>query len=446
MVSKNIAETPSKPNVRVIGLPDYPNAVQYAGKGIVHVPEISSENLAKMMKFDGQVGGLYRILITPLRGAKVEVERPNKRANRETNFINEVLQNTYNDGGMTIPMQTVMSTIMRMLIDGWSPHEIVWDIRNGEVRVHKIDYRPTKSIRVVLDEKKEIDGYIQDFGMLDITRREGNTKKVEIPADKIMHFVNGGEWNPIYGRSLFTQAYFHFEKKHKLYYISHVAAQISALKMRVLRSPTDDDKDIDYYVGLVSKLGFNTTINLPSDWEFELHDTKNNFPDILPYIQHHDAQMSKSVLAQVLDVGVEGRTGSFNLSDTHFDIFIANLELMADYISAIFNTFLIPKLIDWNFGTGYYPKVKFRPFDRQIKARMFTIFQEMVKADKVNATPEFMFEIEQKIAESMGLDIPYAEMEDRITVFETINKVREVEANPPTPQPTLPSGNSNGNE
>ena len=283
---------------------------------------------------------------------------------------------------MANPIQLVMSTIMRMLIDGWSPHEIVWDIRKGYVRVHKIDYRPTKSIRVMLDERKEIDGYTQDFGMLDITKFDGKMNKVIIPSDKIMHFVSGAEWNPIYGRSMFTQAYFHFEKKHKLYYISHLAAQISALKMRVLRSPTDDDKDIDKYVSMVSKLGFNTTINLPTNWELELLDTQNNFPDILPLIQHHDAQMSKSVLAQVLDVGVEGRTGSFNLSDTHFDIFIANLELMADYISTIFNTFLIPKLIDWNFGTGYYPKVRFLPFDRQVKARMFAIFTEMVKAEE----------------------------------------------------------------
>ena len=85
MVSKNVVETPSKPNVRMIGLPDYPNSVKYQG-GIINTPEIEPENLAKMMKFDGQVGGLYRILITPIRGAKIEIEKPNNRANRETNF------------------------------------------------------------------------------------------------------------------------------------------------------------------------------------------------------------------------------------------------------------------------------------------------------------------------------------------------------------------------
>ena len=435
MVSENTVETPRAPNTRIVGFPDYPNSVKYDSNAIIHVPEIEADNLAKMMKFDGQVGGLYRILTTPIRGAKIEIEKPNNRANRETNLIREILTENYSAGGMVIPMQQVLASIMRMLVDGWSPHEIVWEIRNGMVRVYKIDYRPTKSIRVRLDSRKEVDGYTQDLGMLDITRYDGDSRKVFIPPDKIMHFVNSPEWNPVYGRSLFTQAYFHFEKKHKLYYISHLAAQISALKMRLLRSPTDDEKEIEKYVSMVSKLGFNSTVNLPTDWEFELLDTQNNFPDILPLIQHHDAQMSKSVLAQVLDVGVEGRTGSFNLSDTHFDIFIVNLELMSEYISTIFNTVLIPKLIDWNFGTGFYPKVKFLPFDRQIKQRLFTIFQEMVKSQHVNATPEFMYQMEQKVADIMGLDISYPEMEDRISVFEDILKRGE-------PQPANDSGNT----
>ena len=87
---------------------------------------------------------------------------------------------------------------------------------------------------------------------------------------------------------------------------------------------------------------------MPSDVIVELLDeTSHTFPDISPLIQHHDSQMSKSVLAQVLDIGVDSSTGSFNLSDTHLDVFIANLELMAQYIASIFNFSLIPKLIDW---------------------------------------------------------------------------------------------------
>ena len=420
MVSEQTATTPDAPDFRTIGYVDYPNSVKFEGK-LVEMPEITTENLDKMLKFDGQVGGLFRILITPIKAATIEVEKPNNRANRETNFIKEILLNSYSAGGMITTMPLVMSTIMRMLINGWSPHEIVWEVKNGAIRVKKIDYRPTTSTVVMLDSNNDFDGYEQDLGKLEVQRRRLDVSKVRIPGQKSMHFVNGYEWNPVYGRSLFTQAYYHFEKKHKLYYISHLAAQINALRLRVLKSPEDDPIKINKYVDLVSKLGFNSTINLPTNWDLDLLDTGNNFPDILPLIQHHDAQMSKSVLAQVLDVGVEGRTGSFNLSDTHFDIFIVNLELMANYISDVFNSVLVPKLIDWNFGTGLYPKVKFLPFDRQIKAQLFEIFKALVSTKKANAaTPEFQLEIEHKIADIVGLDLRYEEMEGAIDIFKNV--------------------------
>ena len=110
------------------------------------------------------------------------------------------------------------------------------------------------------------------------------------------------------------------EKKHKLYYIAHIAAQINALRLRQLKSDaTKTKEEIDKVVAAVSRLGFNSTINMPQGYELDFPDIGNNDMDLLPLIQHHDVQMSKAVLSQVIDIGVEGQTGSFNLSDTHLD-------------------------------------------------------------------------------------------------------------------------------
>ena len=254
--------------------------------------------------------------------------------------------------------------------------------------------------------------------LLKLTLKRIADRKVRIRQDKIMHFVNGPEWNSIFGRSSFIQAFYHYEKKHKLYYIAHIAAQINALRLRVLRTPQDLEKNIPKYLDLVSKLGFNSTINLPKDVDLELLDIGNNFPDVLPLIQHHDTQAAKSLLAQVIDVGVEGRTGSFNLSDTHFDIFIVNLELMGDYIASVFNSVIIPKLIDWNFGTGNYPRVKFSPFDRQIKQLLFEVYKRIIGAANLNVTPEFILETEQEVAKTLGLNLDYADLEKYVGIFE----------------------------
>ena len=69
---------------------------------------------------------------------------------------------------MVTPLGTVISTILRMLIDGWSPHEIVWNIRNGFVRVDKIDYRPVSTITPILDNENNLVSYEQDLAKIDV--------------------------------------------------------------------------------------------------------------------------------------------------------------------------------------------------------------------------------------------------------------------------------------
>ena len=408
--------TPTEPIIGVTGMAEVPDSISY-NKRLIHTPEILPEDLSKMMKIDGEISGLFRILSTPLRGAELEVMSPHSRANRETNFITEVLTAPYADGGMTIPLQTVMATIMRMLIDGWSPHEIVWEIKNQEVRVEKIEYRPVHSIEPQVDSRNNLSGYVQHLNRVrkDFDGISELNETADIDVSKIMHFVNAPEWNYIFGRSIFIQAFYHFEKKHKLYYISHIAAQINALRLRVLRLPAALEGEMDKYLEMVAKLGFNSTISLPEGAEIELLDVGDNFPDVMPLIQHHDTQAAKSVLAQVIDLGVEGRTGSFNLSDTHLDVFIVNLELMAKYVANVFNTVLIPKLIDWNFGTGNYPKVQFQPFDRLVKAQLFDIYKRMSASTTLNASPEFLTEIEKSVAKATGLNVPYDEIETTVT-------------------------------
>ena len=417
MTTQKVVETPSSPSsMGEIGLGGVPEAIKFDGKAL-HIPDVQPEDLNKMLKADGEIGGIYRILTTPLRGAKIEVQEAHGRGKTEANFIREVLLSPYAEGGMIIPLETVIATILRKLVDGWSPHEIVWEVRDGYVRVDKIDHRPVHSIEPILDEKNNLAGYEQDLSKVDKAKVGLGSSKVRIREDKIMHFVNAPEWNPIFGRSAFIQAYYHFEKKHKLYYISHIAAQINALRLRRIKVPKDKEDQIQKYTDLVAKLGFNTTIALPEDIELELLETGNQFLDILPLIQHHDSQASKSLLAQVIDLGVEGRTGSFNLSDTHLDVFIANLELMGNYIARVFNSVLIPKLIDWNFGTGNYPKVQFRPFDRLVKNQLFEVYTRIVGAANLNASPEFLLAIEKEIANTTGLNIEYEAIEENIKVF-----------------------------
>ena len=401
MVTKETVK--DNPTLGEIGAPDLPESIKY-NDILLHTPEIEIDKIHNMLKTDGQVVGLWRMLTTPIRSSNIRVTKPKSGTAREYNLVSEI----FIEDTMRTSLASVLNTVMRMLIDGWAPHEIVWKIENGTVLIDKIAYRSPKTINVKVDKKGEIERYIQKPRL--------DSMEASIPVDKVLHFVFGSEWNPVFGRSMFIQAFYHYEKKHKLYHISHIAAQINALRLRQLEAPQEaTEEEIKRALDKISRLGFNTSIHLPHGYNLLFPEIGNSDVDMLPYIQHHDVQMSKAVLSQVIDIGVEGQTGSFNLSDTHLDIFITNLELIAQYISDVFNRDLIPRLIDWNFGTGNYPKIQFLPFDREDRKFLANLFTRIAGSRNVNVTPEFMLELEKTVAESANFDIDYDEItEERI--------------------------------
>ena len=92
--------TKESPTLGEVGKPTIPETLQITSGALSHAPEINMEALHAMFKKDGQVAGLWRMLTTPLRSSKLFVMRPHRRANTETNFIQEIFTENVSDVGM----------------------------------------------------------------------------------------------------------------------------------------------------------------------------------------------------------------------------------------------------------------------------------------------------------------------------------------------------------
>ena len=444
------SNTPEAPLLEEMGLPTVTGAAIDFTDTLKYDPGVDIDKMHNMFRIDGQVSGLWRMLTIPIRSSKMKIVAPEgQRVGRETNFINEVFfSNDYNKG-MNLRFSVVLATVLRMLVDGWAPHEIVWKIVDGEIRVKKLAYRSILSTQVKLNRYGEIEKYVQEPRELNSFAYKGK----DIPRDKMLHFVHGPEWNLIFGRSIFVQSYYHYEKKHKLYYLAHIASQIKALRLRILKSPASETKErIEEVLKHVAKLGFNSSFNLPAGYELEFPDLGSTDLDLLPMIHHHDIQMSKSVLSQVIDVGTESGAGSYNLSDTHLDIFMMNLGLIAKYISDVINKDLIPKLIDWNFGTGKYPQLEFLPFDRHDRQFLSNLFTRIAGTKVLNISPELRIEIEKQIADLIKADIDFNKITNRdlaqaeeVKELEIDKLKKEIEKLTMQSNNSNPNGNPNGN-
>jgi len=80
----------------------------------------------------------------------------------------------------------------------------------------------------------------------------------------------------------------------------------------------------------------------------------------------------------------------------------------------VFNTQVIPQLIDWNFGTDKYPKLTFTPFSDTIRTAIMDTFKTILAARFPQVSAEMVLELEKKVAEELGLEIDYVAVQARI--------------------------------
>ena len=105
---------------------------------------------------------------------------------------------------------------------------------------------------------------------------------------------------------------------------------------------------------------------------------------------------------------------SFALSSDQSNLFLMSLMSLLEDISEVFNTQVIPQLIDWNFGTKKYPTLIFSPFSDTIRSAIMDTFKSLLAARFPQVSPEFALKMEESVAEELGIEIDYKKVEARM--------------------------------
>ena len=147
-----------------------------------------------------------------------------------------------------------------------------------------------------------------------------------------------------------------------------------------------------------------------ADWTVTSLEEKGNF-DFLGLINHHNSQMSKSILAQWFDDAQgAGQSDSALVDFGKQDdaTFLMMLDGLLEEMAEVIDHHIFPRFVDWNFGSGKYPHFKWGELTAEQKAAIQDTFDKLAVAGQTaNVTPEFMLELEQQMAEDLGLDIDY---------------------------------------
>lgn len=383
------------------------NTFEHQGPNIIQ--------LNTMRRMDGQARALYRLLTLPIRAALTKATFiPDDGGDEEAEFITQVFELPPQNGGMSVTFHRFMAQLLMALFDGFSAFEqVYWQPDKGPLAgkytLKKLAHRPSDTITFLTDEFGSWQGFRQ--------RAYINNKiiDVKIPRENAFYFAAQEEERKFYGVSYFQSAFYHYDKKIKVYFLAHLAAQRAAVGTRVGTHPANAGKnDKTTFGSYLSNLAIAQYMMIPEGYKVEILKEGGQF-DFLDYINHHNSQMSKSILATFFD----DNTGSGSSGDTLIsngqpgdEMFMLMLKTIMDEIANSINHYIIPRIIDWNFSGGHYPKFTWGVLTDDQRAMVANLFQTLATGQP-NVTPEFMREIEKHMADELGLEIDYDEVDKR---------------------------------
>jgi hypothetical protein len=188
-------------------------------------------------------------------------------------------------------------------------------------------------------------------------------RMVDIPIEKLIIFVNEKEGDNWEGVSILRTAYKHWYMKDSIYKIDAIAHERQGLGIPYVKIPsnatTEDEANAEEIVKNI-RANEQAYIKMSEGWEFGFIDMKaGTIRNPQATILHHDRQIVKNVLAQFLELGASGATGSYALSEDQSRLFLLSLQAVASHIAEVMNKYAIPRLIDLNFQVEDYPKLEF---------------------------------------------------------------------------------------
>ena len=406
----NLAKKPAPPSDLEVGT----GAVGYSlfDGEVINTGKVKVPDLIKMRQQDGTASALNNILTLPIRANSFNFEADEgDTGETQMNFVKDALTLPPHKGGMTTPFSLVLADMLRAVTEGYRLFEKVWTLNpDGKVVYKKLAARDNQTVVLKQDPRGGFNGAKQR-GVIG-----SDWVDVDIPVEKCFLFTFGKEHNFLYGESAFLAAYYHYDKKHRLYYLAHQAGQQFAIPPKVgIAAPNAKQKAIDEVTDALSSLGVNSATTLPNGWSVETMMASGKF-DLQPLIDHHNAEMARSILAQFMMLGSGGSTGSWALSNDQSDMFILALKGLMANIEEHINTYLIPDLIDYNFETAYYPRFKFSDMTDATVSLLKEAFTTL--ANKIpQGTPDYVIEgVMDKVAKQLKIEKPTGKDGDKITI------------------------------
>ena len=226
---------------------------------------------------------------------------------------------------------------------------------------------------------------------------------VSIPIEKLIIFVNEKEGDNWEGISILRSAFKHWYMKDNLYKIDAIAHERQGVGIPYAVVPENasqqDQDDADEWLKNL-RANEQARLKYKKGWEFGFLDAKaGTNRNIMPSILHHDRQISKSVLAQFLELGSGGGGGSYSLSQDQTELLMLALQSVARHVANTLNKYAVKRLVDFNFTVEKYPKLCFTKIGKVDYNMLSTAIQRLAQTGLLTPEPS----LERYLRDQMNL-------------------------------------------
>ena len=309
------------------------------------------------MRNDGQVKAASNAIKMPLLNADWFVEAASDSAlDRE---IAERQQTNLMDG-MTTTWAVTLNQALRFLDYGSLPMEPVWEYApDGLIGLRKLAPRHPKTVQQwLVDEAGGLAG-IRQFAW-----KSSKLTTVDIPAEKLVVFVNELEGSNWRGNSMLRSAWKHYVYKDGYERVQAIAIERRATGVDVgtldgdFKDDPEKKRQAENVLMTTHAHEKNYVTEIAGQFAYRIAGVDGRTLDPQTAIDYHDWRILRSILAEFLGMG-SGSTGSLAMHKDKSAFFMMALGAIANLIADTITRHLLRRWVDYNWAVSEYPRLRY---------------------------------------------------------------------------------------
>jgi len=230
-----------------------------------------------------------------------------------------------------------------------------------------------------------------EYGNIKKTTQRFEGREQPIDIERFIHYVQNADVDPHYGQSELREAYrAYFSKDMAIrfwnIFLERYASGFIKIQPNAGVELRANSAEYTALVSFLTNLSPKTGVILPSgvSAEMEYPATTDAYEKAIAV---HDKSIAKALLVpNLLGISEQGSTGGYSQSQTQLEAFLWTLEAETKRLEEILNEHLFKPLGEINFGSGPYPRFRFKPLSEAMKMQIIKTWMELVKANAVTST------------------------------------------------------------